>query len=394
MERLIRTYHNLLKERTSPIRRSLLDELDRSNRLIAIKGSRGVGKTNFLLAYAREYHKDDASCLYVNINNLFLAKEGLFYFVERFYKRGGKVLLLDQIHKYVGWDEELEMCYEKFLGLQIIFTTSTIVRVKSNPHLSAYVAVYVLHGLSFREFIELQTGKKFPILSVDEIIKSHKQIATNILKDINPLKYLVDYLEYGYYPTYLDQKSNIDFLLKNINLTLEFDLPYINQIELKYLTKLKLLLYTVATFKQSGVNVSRLSTEIGVSRATIMNYLTYMHNARMLTLVYDRDGYDNNKKPKSVYLHNPNLLNALTLDIVNENALYKSFFLSHTRVLERVYNSDKAEFLLNEKYDIAVYTQKKVNTTQKNKNDIYAFDASLELGEGENIPLWLIGFVY
>lgn len=107
MESLRNTHKILMKERTSAIRRGLLDTIDSRARLIAIKGSRGVGKTNFLLDFCKDHYKDDPSCLYVNINNLFFAMEGLFNFVERFYKLGGKVLLLDQIHKYPNWDREL-----------------------------------------------------------------------------------------------------------------------------------------------------------------------------------------------------------------------------------------------------------------------------------------------
>ena len=71
MDSLRSTHITLLKERTSAIRRGLSDEINRNGRLIAIKGSRGVGKTNFLLEYCREYYAEDNSCLYININNLF-----------------------------------------------------------------------------------------------------------------------------------------------------------------------------------------------------------------------------------------------------------------------------------------------------------------------------------
>ena len=142
MESLRITHDILLKERTSTIRRGLLDVIDCRARLIAIKGSRGVGKTNFLLALCKEYYEDDPSCLYVNINNLFFATEGLFHFVERFYKLGGKVLLLDQVHKYPNWDKELREAYDHFPELRIVFTASSIVRIKSNKFLLFFVYMF------------------------------------------------------------------------------------------------------------------------------------------------------------------------------------------------------------------------------------------------------------
>ena len=90
MNSLVATHDILLKERTSSIRRGLMDRINRGSRLIAVKGSRGVGKTNFLLDFSKEFHAGDESCLYVNANNLFIVHDGLFHFVERFYKLGGK----------------------------------------------------------------------------------------------------------------------------------------------------------------------------------------------------------------------------------------------------------------------------------------------------------------
>ena len=158
MESLRNTHKILMKERTSAIRRGLLDAIDSRARLIAIKGSRGVGKTNFLLDFCKDHYKDNPSCLYVNINNLFFAMEGLFNFVERFYKLGGKVLLLDQIHKYPNWDRELREAYDRFPDLQIVFTASSILRVKSNKYLHGIVEMYNLSGLSFREFFRGNRG--------------------------------------------------------------------------------------------------------------------------------------------------------------------------------------------------------------------------------------------
>lgn len=205
-----------------------------------------------------------------------MPSDGLFHFVEYFYKLGGKVLLLDQVHKYPEWDKELRKCYDTFSDLQIIFTSTSIVRINSNPYLNGVVDMYNLNGLSFREFLELETGEKFPVYSFQEIIERHEDIVEEILGKVRPLAHFGNYLEYGYYPIYMEQKSHIDYLLKNVNLTLEFDIPYVSQIELKYLIKLKQLLYIAAIDNNCNVNISKLSAAIGVSRATVLNYLNYM----------------------------------------------------------------------------------------------------------------------
>lgn len=392
MDSLRSTHTTLIKERTSAIRRGLSDKIDRTSRLIAVKGSRGVGKTNFLLDYCREYYSEDPSCLYVNLNNLFFASEGLYHFVERFYKLGGKVLLLDQVHKYPGWDRDLKACHLTFPDLQIVFTISSIARVKSNEHLKGIVDMYNLSGLSFREFLELETGLSFPVFSFQEIVGNHEKIVDDILLQIRPLAYFGDYLRYGYYPIYLEEKSHIDYLLKNINLTLEFDIPYNNQIELKYLTKLKKLLYIVAREDSCNVNISKLSHEIGVSRATVLNYLYYMKNARLLTLLSSEENEEDcGRKPNKLYIHNPNLLNAVCLDDVNEQVMRKTFLLSQLCPVHRIHYTEKADFLIDGVYKVNV---RKEGEGGKSPDDIIVMEDMAERGKGNVLPLWLAGFVY
>ena len=392
MNSLIQTHETLLRERPSTIRRGLLDQINRNSRLIAVKGSRGVGKTNFLLAFGQAFHGNEKGCLYVNVNNLFIVHDGLYRFVEDFYKLGGKVLLLDQVYKYPGWDKELRGCYDSFPDLQIVFTASSIVRIKSNPYLKDVVDMYNLSGLSFREFLELESGKKFSIYTFDDIVNRHEEIVEEILKKVRPLAYFQNYLQYGYYPIYLEQNSHIDYLLKNVNLTLEFDIPYTNQIELKYLIKLKQLLYLMAIDKQCTVNVSRLSTEIGVSRATVVNYLNYMKNARLLTLLYEEGSEDESgKKPKKSFIHNPNLMNALCLDGGDPMVLRKSFFLSQVCPNSVINYSDQADFLVDGKYQVCVCKEEKKQ--KKDSSIIYMVDM-IERGEGKKVPLWLSGFTY
>lgn len=391
MKSLRATYEILLRERHSAIRRELMDKINPSQRLIAIKGTRGVGKTNFLLDFGREHYSNDDSALYVNVNNLFLSYEGLFNFLERFYHLGGKAIFLDQIHKYPGWDEEIRRAYDTFQDLYIVFTTSSIVRVKSNEYLKDVVAMYNLRGLSFREFLELETGEKFSTYTFEEIAERHQEIAAEITSKVRPLAHFNNYLRYGFYPIYLEEKSHIDYLLKNINLTLEFDIPYNNQIELTYLPKLKRLLYTVAITGGTNINISKLSNEIGVSRATILNYLRYMKDARLLTLLYDKSGEnDSNKKPNKLFIHNPNLLNAVCLDEVDEHRIRQTFFLSQMHPNHTINTTLKSDFLIDGHYQVNVCK----GCLHKCSRKILCLEDMIERGEGNVIPLWLIGFTY
>ena len=80
MESFYRTHAYLVEHTNAPVRRDLMDEIDWSDRLIGIKGTRGVGKTTFLLQYAKEKFGNDRSCLFINMNNFYFSGHGIVEF--------------------------------------------------------------------------------------------------------------------------------------------------------------------------------------------------------------------------------------------------------------------------------------------------------------------------
>lgn len=112
-----------------------MDEIDWNDRMIGIKGTRGVGKTTFLLQYAKEHFSiQDKQCLYINMNNFYFQGRGIADFAGEFYHNGGRVLLIDQVFKQTDWSKELRRCYDEHPGLKIVFTGSSVMRLKEeNP---------------------------------------------------------------------------------------------------------------------------------------------------------------------------------------------------------------------------------------------------------------------
>ena len=191
MESFFRTHAYLVEHTNAPVRRALMDEIDWNDRLIGIKGTRGVGKTTFLLQYAKEnFRVEDRKCLYINLNNFYFQGRGIADFATEFYAAGGKVLLIDQVFKQPNWSSELRKCYDSLPGLKIVFTGSSVMRLKTeNPELNGIVKSYNLRGFSFREYLNLQTGLAFPACTLDEILDHHEQIVQRILPHISPLKF-------------------------------------------------------------------------------------------------------------------------------------------------------------------------------------------------------------
>lgn len=394
MDAFFRTHSYLVEHTNAPVRRCLMDEIDWNDKLIGIKGTRGVGKTTFLLQYAKErYSSTDKQCLYVNMNNFYFQSRGIADFAGEFYRNGGKVLLIDQVFKQPDWSRELRRCYDNYPNLQIVFTGSSVMRLKEeNPELNSIVKSYNLRGFSFREFLNLQTGLQIKPYSLEEILNNHEEITNQILSKVSPTKYFLDYLHHGFYPFFLEHRNFSENLLKTMNMMTEVDILLIKQIELKYLTKIKKLFYLLALEGTKAPNISNLAKEINTSRATVMNYIKNLTDARLINLVYPV-GQEFPKKPSKVILQNPNLMYAIYPIQVEQQQLMETFFVNtmqETCVINE--GGKQGTYIVNQKHKVKICDAE--NNKIRFSNDTIYAKYNTEVGKGNQVPLWLMGFLY
>ena len=368
MEAFFRTHRYLVEHTNAPVRRSLMDEIDWNDRMIGIKGTRGVGKTTFLLQYAKErFDTLDKQCLYVNMNNFFFQGHGIADFAGKFYLQGGRVLLIDQVFKQPNWSSELRKCYDLYPNLKIVFTGSSVMRLKDeNPELNGIVKSYNLRGFSFREFINLMTGNSFKPYTLDEILHNHESIIKQILPKVSPNRYFQDYIHHGFYPFFQEHRNYSENLLKTMNMMTEVDILLIKQIELKYLTKIKKLFYQIAEEGPSKTpNVSKLAQDIETSRATVMNYIKYS-----------------------------NLMYAIYPIQVDKQEAMETFFVNAMWKDHKVNTGCReCSFLVDEKLKFRIVDAKSPSKLRVLPDVIYA-RYNTEIGKDNQIPLWLLGFLY
>ena len=394
-EAFFRTHANLVDNTNAAVRRNLMDEIDWSDRLIGIKGTRGVGKTTFLLQYAKEkFGAADRSWLYVNMNNFYFQGLGIAEFAEDFVENGGRVLLIDQVFKQPNWSSELRKCHDLFPNLKIVFTGSSVMRLKEeNPELNGIVKSYNLRGFSFREFLNLQTGNDFRPYSLSEILNNHEHIIKTILPKVSPLKYFHDYIHHGFYPFFLEHRNFSENLLKTMNMMTEVDILLIKQIELKYLHKIKKLFYLLAVEGPKAPNISNLADEIQTSRATVMNYIKYLADARLINIIYPV-GEEFPKKPTKVMMHNSNLMYAIYPITIDDQELMETFFVNSLWKDHIVNQANKDHFYIvdGEKHFriCDAHGEQKIRFSP---DTIYA-RYNTEVGKENQIPLWLFGFLY
>ncbi len=395
MDSFYETHANLVENTNGKLRRSLMDDIDFGARLIGIKGTRGVGKTTFLLQYAKEhYGAHDPRCLYVNMNNFYFQGHGIVDFAGDFVKRGGECLLIDQVFKQPNWSVELRRCYDMYPSLQIIFTGSSVMHLMwEDPEIGSIVKSYNLRGLSFREFLNFTSSNNFPQFTLEEILSDHVYLAKKILPYISPQKYFNDYLHHGFYPFYLANSNFSENLLTTMNMMTEVDILLIKQMELKYLTKIKKLFYLLAREGAKAPNVSCMAKDIETSRATVMNYIKYLADARLINIIYPV-GAAFPKKPSKVMLHNPNLLYAIYPIQASEQEVMETFFV----------NSLWKDHTINQRGKDPYYTIDKslrfricdARDDHRVRYDDRCFYAryNTEIGRDNKIPLWLFGFLY
>lgn len=394
MDAFFRTHTYLVEHNYAPVRRMLMDEIDWNDQLIGIKGTRGVGKTTFLLQYAKEkFGANDRKCLYINMNNFYFQEKGISDFAGEFYRNGGRVLLIDQVFKQPNWSSDLRRCYDNYPELKIVFTGSSVMRLKEeNPELNGIVKSYNLRGFSFREFLNYMSGHSFSSYSLNDIIENHEQIATQILTKINPLEYFQDYIHHGYYPFFLENRNYSENLLKTMNMMTEVDILLIKQIELKYLTKIKTLFYLLALEGPKSPNISNLAKEINTSRATVMNYIKYLSDSRLINIIYSV-GQDFPKKPAKVIMNNSNLIYAIYPIHIEQQEVMETFFVNALLSKHTINEGNKCGYYIidrNRRFRVCDAE----NTKMRLNNETIYVRYNMKVGKDNKIPLWLFGFLY
>ena len=193
------------------------------------------------------------------------------------------------------------------------------------------------------------------------------------------------------YPFFLDKANYSENLLKNMNMMIEVDILLVKQIELKYLAKIKQLFYMLTTSGSSVPNVSQLAQELGMSRATVMHYIKYLEEARLVNMIYGK-GDEFPKKPARVLLHNSNLMYSFYPRCFDEHDVLETFFCNTLWKDHKVNkHGNLCSFLVDEQLEFKIAEH---STKLKSKaKSLYAVN-QCDIGEGNQIPLWIFGFLY
>ena len=388
MEKLYELFYAKLAETPTGFKRYLYNRINWKNRIIAILGERGVGKTTLILQKIKQDGIDNT--LYFSADNVYFGQHTLFDTANEFYRKGGLRLYIDEIHKYPSWSTELKMIYDYCPQLQVVVTGSSILDLyKGIADLSRRVIMYVLTGLSFREYLAMAKGINLAPVSFDDIL-NHK---VAFPEGERPLALFDDYLKTGFYPfwkeaDYMTRLNNV------INQTLENDIPTYAKMNISTSKKLKQLLFIISQSVPFKPNYTKIGAAMECDRGTVSDLAFYMEKACLImSLRHQNDGMKNFGKLEKLYLGNTNLIYALSEGKPDTGNIRETFFLSQMKVNQEVYASKAADFIVNGTI-LEVGGKSKGKKQIAELKDAFVVKDNIEYGYGNVIPLWHLGMNY
>ena len=377
---------------TITFKRYLFDQIDLEAKIIGILGQRGVGKTTLLRQLARALDVEASKILYISADNIV---HTLSEIAISFSDYGGKVLIIDEIHKAEAFAKELKTIYD-FVDIKVLFSGSSALEIEnSKTDLSRRVLFYTLYSLSFREFMAIRYNKVLPSYTLEKILSSHEKIAMDIKQDFKPLEYFQYYKTFGAYPFFTEGELGYDLRLNEIiNIILDSEVATIYNVEHAKIYTIRKLLHLLCANVPVELNIQNLAKQSGLSRNTLYSYFYYLQKANLIEIIGGNfKGKKLLNKPDKILLENINLYNVLC-DSKNSGSQRESFFVSQVKVDHTVKYSAIGDYAVDSDYIFEIGGRNKSFDQIKDRDHSFVVADDMEIGFGNKIPLWLFGFLY
>lgn len=397
MEELYRTSNRMVARTPTEFHRYLYDKIAWDARMVAIKGARGVGKTTMMLQRIKETFADSPEkALYVSMDNLWFKAHSLSDVVEYHYTHGGTHIFIDEIHKYGHWQTLVKNIADEYPDLHVVYTGSSMLRIDSGEgDLSRRQLVYVLRGLSFREYLSFEGILQMSAFSLPELLQHHQHYAMQITGSLRILAHFETYMDHGYYPFYKRDAEGFDQRLQAVaRAVLYEDLPSVEDVTYETVRKVQQMLVILAEHVPQTPNMNELYAQLETNRNQGLKMLYLLERAAMLSLLSsEKKSMKQLAKPDKILMDNPNLMYALSVK-AQTGTVREVFFHNQLSAVAEVNYPRKGDFLVDHRYLFEVGGRKKSFEQIKDVPDSFLAVDGVETGHGNRIPLWLFGFLY
>ena len=399
MESLFKKHDRLVAVTSTEIIRQWANSINWDARLMAIRGPKGVGKTTMMLQYIKlNYKLLDRQVLYVSCEDKYFSNHSLLSLAEQFYLNGGRHLFLDEVHKYDDWSNEIKEIYDFYPTMRVVLSGSSLLSMtEGDADLARRCINHDIQGLSFREFLHFYKGIKMPVYPLEQVLENPAPLIEEMNKHGRPIALLKEYLKYGYYPYYLNNETDYHIAIQQVvNKIIDIELPRICGVDLNNTRKIKSLLTILCATVPFQVDITKLATQSGLKRDTIINYLSYLDKAKLIRLLYsDLKNIKRMQKPDKIYIDNTNLLNAWATTPIQIGTIRETFVanqLSVNHVIE--FRKTNGDFLVDSKYTFEVGGDDKDFQQIANVTDSFILADDMETAIGKKLPIWVVGFDY
>ena len=403
MDALFRKHDRLLANTSMDVVRDQMGQIHWNAQIISIMGPKGVGKSTLLRQYIKKnYPIGDRRALYCSADSVDFSTRSLVELAEEFFINGGELLVVDKIHKYKAgtsdWSKEVKEIYELFPKLKMIVSGSSLLKIKEgDADLSRRAIKYTTPSLSFREALRFYHGLEFPKWTLEDILSHPLDLWDMVASKCKPVAYFKEYLGKGYYPFLLEGEDDYFIRIEQvINYIIETELPQICKVDVANIRKVQALIKLIAGEVPFELNANKLAGSLEIGRDTIVEYLKYLGDAKVLNLLYsDKKKMGKLAKPDKVYMENPNILYALAPDKADIGTVRESFAvnsLSGSHLVE--YGKIQGDFKVDSRYAFEIGGRSKDFSQIAGVPDSYIFADDWDIPDGAKLPLWMLGFLY
>ena len=396
LEEIMRSHRNKLAAVTTTFHRGLYSKIDWDDRLIGIKGPRGSGKTTMLLQHIKEHFPDAEKALYISLDNLWFASHNLMDLVDYHYTHGGTHLFIDEVHHLPYWQTLLKNIYDDYPQLNVVYTGSSMLRIDhTQGDLSRRQLVYHLPGLSFREYLEFEGLYHCEPYELEDVLKDHAKIASQICEKTKVVPAFEKYLKQGYYPFYKEVKKGYAMRLQQVvNQVIENDYPAIDEVSMSTIRKTKKMLMLLAEKVPQTPVMTELYAQLDTDRNQGLKMMHALERGGLLALLSsEAKSFKGLARPDKIFLNNPNLMYALT-SRPEIGTVRETFFFNQLSQTQTVSFPKKGDFLVNGQYLFEVGGKNKSFEQIKDIEDSFLALDGIEAGHHNRIPLWVFGLMY
>lgn len=381
LERLERHQERLLSFVPSRLR-PVYDAMSLDHRAYLITGSRGAGKTTFLLANLRKTYG-----LYFSADDPVTLSIPLYETVEAAFMKGYQAIFIDEVHYAKDWSLHVKALYDSFPDKGIVISdSSSILLRKGLGDLSRRFLVKRIPLLSLREYIYLKSGQ---MVNTFDGFETPPATMIAAVKNFNIMKLFREYIAEGFRPIFLEG-SYADRLWNIIEKTIYKDIPFfVPQMSENHLRFMNAVLAHLALARIPTVNVNSLCSKWELGKRKLYQLLSAMEHTGLIRIIRKKGDTRINSVGSKIFLEEPSMYYLFDGELGNvRECLVATLLQESGRTLYASEDEQQADFEVNGlKLEVG-------GRNKRRKQADFVIKDNIDTPAKNTLPMWCLGFEY